>query len=335
MRDVARTAGVSLSSASRALSGHPDVSDELREQVRNAARQLGYEQNLVWESLRRGSTQTVGLIVRDISSPLFAEIALKADLTLREAGYSLLVSNSMGAASHDAAQIRLLHQRRVDGLIASPTDIANPETLAALERMPVPVVMIDRDLPDYLGTSAVLIDHRSGMTSAVTHLLDLGHRSIGYVATTAGTRPAYETARVLDELCRERGVQTRIEFGPFSSEHGLAATRRLLDVDDPPTALISGSNQIFPGVMQALRERGLRIPRDISLVTLDELPTLPFVDPPISAVSRHPAEVGRAAAQLMLERLQGEPPRIVVTPAEFTPRGSCGPPPRRRRKPAV
>lgn len=326
LREVAEAAGVALSSASRALSGHPDVSDQTRERVHAAARDLGYEPNLVWESLRRGSTRSVGFIVRDISSPLFAEIAREAELSFRERGYSLLVANSMGAPELDVGQIRLLNQRRVDGLMLSPSDVTDPGTLATLERLPIPHVAIDRDLPASLGGSAVLIDQYSGMCTAVQHLLELGHRSIGYVSPLATSRPAQEAARALADVCGEAGAEFVIDAGPFSEEHGAAGARRLLEREDRPTALISGSNQIFPGVLGTLRERGLQVPGDVSLITFDDLPLLEYLDPPVAVVSRKPSVVGQTAAKLMLELLEGGPARIVVTPTEFTARSSCAPP---------
>jgi LacI family transcriptional regulator len=331
LREVAERAGVAMSSVSRVLSDHPDVSPKMRERVLAVVDELGYEPDLLAQSLRRGSTMSVGFMVRDISSPLFSEIVLGAETELRGQGYSMLLTNSEGLPELDAAYIRLFRRRRVDGLLLSLTDEWNSETLQELDRLQMPYVLIDREIVSLPDASAVLCDHAGGLREATEHLIELGHRRLGIVGSPLNTRPGREVLRGFKMACAEHGVEALVEIGPFTREHGAAAAQRLLDLPEPPTALVSGSNQILPGVLEVLRSRNLRIPDDVSLVTFDEVRLLEFIEPPIAVVSREPLEIGREAAALLLRLLQGGESERVYVPTRFIARESCAAPGGRHR----
>lgn len=327
LREVAERAGVAMSSVSRVLSDHPDVSPRMRERVLAVVEELGYEPNLLAQSLRRGSTMSVGFVLRDISSPLFSEIVLGAETELRKHGYSMLLTNSEGLPALDAAHVRLFRQRRVDGILLSLSDEGFEETLGELRRVRVPIVLVDRELPDDVSASAVICDHRGGMRSAVEHLIGLGHTRIGLASGPLNLRPGRELKAGLEAACATAGVAALVEAGPFTSDHGEQATGLLLDRPNRPTAVIAGSNQILPGVLRALRARELRIPEDVSLVTFDDVPLLEYLAPPVAAVSRVGLDIGREAAALMLRLLEGGEPEQVVIPTMFVSRASCAQPP--------
>jgi LacI family transcriptional regulator len=329
LREVAERAGVAMSSVSRVLSNHPDVSPRMRRHVLAIVEELGYEPNLLAQSLRRGSTLSVGFVIRDISSPLFSEIALGAETELRNHGYSMMLTNSEGLPALDAAHIRLFRQRRVDGLLLSLADEAYEDTIEELRRVSVPVVLIDRELAEPSGLSAVLSDHASGVRAAAQHLIQLGHRRIGLAAGPLNLRPGRELKSALEDACRRAGVEALVDDGPFTEEHGVAAATHLLDSKTPPTALIAGSNQILPGVLHVIRARGIAVPDELSLVTFDDIRMLEFVEPPIAVVSREPLQLGREAAALLLRQLAGEEPDTILIPTDFQPRASCAPPPHR------
>jgi LacI family transcriptional regulator len=317
LRDVARRAGVAVSSASRALSEHASVSPELRERVMRAAEELGYEPNLLAQGLRRGATSSVGFVMRDISSPLFSEIALGAEIALRERGYSMLLTNSEGRPELDLAHIRLLRQRRVDGLLLSLADEEHEPTLSELERLRLPVVLIDREVPHPSGLSAVLCDHAAGMRAAAEQLVGRGHRRIGLVAGPLVLRPGRECAHALERFCAARaGTEAVVDAGPFSEEHGYRAAARMLAQASPPTALIAGSHQILPGVLRALDEAGADA-GEVDLVAFDDTPLLPWVSRPLGVVSREGTEIGRVGARLLLDLLRGGAPRTVVVPTMY------------------
>jgi LacI family transcriptional regulator len=328
MRQVAEMAGVAMSSVSRVLSGHPDVSPAMRERVMQAVDELGYQPDLLAQSLRRKATRSVGFVVGDISNPLLAEITLGAETTLREAGYSMLLTNSENDPALDAAHVRLLMQRRVDGLMLSLATEDHQETVATLEQLDAPIVLIDRELPRSVRASAVLSDHRIGMRAAVRHLLDLGHRRIDLILGQP-MRPSRERRLGLEEAYRERGLEPtyRTVEGQLGSTHGRIATGDLLDAAEPPTAIIAGGNQILVGTLEELLRRNLRVGADISLVSCDAVSVTELFTPPIAVVRRDNRELGRRAAQLLLRQLEGEEVRQeVVLPTEFVPRASCAPP---------
>jgi LacI family transcriptional regulator len=326
LRDVAQFAGVSVSSASRVLSKHPDVSTRMRRKVMAAVDQLGYEPDFLAQSMRSGATFSVGFVARDISSPLLAEIARGAETTLRQGGYSMLVLNSEGDPALDAGHIRLLAYRRVDGVLISLADEHNPDALSALQELSVPAVLIDREVGGTLQASAVLADHESGMRAALSHLGELGHRRVGLVGGPLAVRPGREGAEAFARICAELEIEAVVESGPFTFAHGRDATARMLDAKPRPTAIIAGSNQIFPGVLTAVRERRLSIPADLSLATFDDLPLLGLLEPPVDVVRRGPEQFGKIAADLLLRRLAGEAAETVVVPTTFEPRGSSAPP---------
>jgi LacI family transcriptional regulator len=310
------------------LTGHPDVSALMRNRVLDAVAALGYEPDLLAQSLRRGATMTIGFVVGDISNQLLSQIALGAEVELRAAGYSILLMNSVNDPGLDAAHIRLLRQRRVDGLLLSLADESSGEIIKALQRSEAPYVLVDRDPEPLPDASAVLSDHRAGITEAAEHLISLGHRRIALVNGNPGVRPARERATALRRACRSHtGVTAIIRSGAFSAEHGEAATKALLSAADVPTAIIAGGNQILTGVLRALRRERYSVPSQISLITCDEAPLAEFIEPAIATISRDPEDMGRQSARLLLDRLQGRSARTTTLPAVFHATRSCAPPP--------
>jgi LacI family transcriptional regulator len=335
MKEVADRAGVALSSVSRVLNGHPDVSEVMRNRVIDAVAALGYEPDMLAQSLRTGATMTIGFLVGDISNPLMSQIALGAETKLRAAGYTTMLTNSINDPTLDVQHLRLFQQRRVDGLLLSLSDEADPAINAALERLEVPGVLVDRQL-DGSPFAAVLSDHASGIGAAVTKLVELGHTRIGMVSGNPNVRPSRERASALRKTCRSAsGVSAVVKASAFSSEHGYRATLDMLRAVDAPTAVIAGSNQILVGVLRALHELELSVPGDISLITCDDIPLAEFLTPPITTVSRDFAAMGHLAAELLLDQLAGGPARTEVLPTGFRLTPSCATPRHRspQRKP--
>ncbi|MCE0765536.1 LacI family transcriptional regulator [Pseudonocardia kujensis] len=331
LKDVAKRAGVGISSVSRVLSGHPDVSAGMRDRVMAAVTEIGYRPDIFARGLRGGPTMSVGLVIGDISNPLLSEISLGAEDALRRAGYSLLFVNSMNDPALEAQNILLFRDRHVDGLLLSLSAEDDADVLTALQTIEAPLVLIDRELDDpgeILRPSAVLCDHRGGMRAAISHLLDLGHRRIGCILG-GHARFARMRRRGVEEAYAERGLPTgySIVQGPLDAAHGQAATSRLLDMREQPTALVAGGNQLLKGCLRELRLRGLAVGTDLSLVSCDETDLTEMLDPPIAVVRRDTHQLGRTAAELLLRRIQDpdEGPVTSVQPTVFVPRPSCGP----------
>lgn len=328
IRDVAARAGVSVSSVSRALSGHRDVSQKMSDRVRRAAADLSYEPDELAQGLRTGSSHTVGFVVSDISNPVLAPIVLGAEVFLRKQGLTLLITNSELMAERDVEHIRLLRRRRVVGLLLSLTDERSVETADAVTSTGLPVVLIDRELRGTAKSSSVLINHGAGVRAAALHLAELGHRRIGLIIGTTSIRPNRERLKALRSVARTHNIQVLVAEGNSTAIDAMAATERWLQAVDPPTAIIAGGNQMLTGILRSVRTRNLRIPHDLSLITCDEVPLLEFLQPPLATVVRNLREVGETAAELLIERLAGNPPRSATISVGFDPRESCGPPSR-------
>lgn len=329
IREVAERAGVAISSVSRVLSDHPDVSPGMRDRVKAAADELGYQPDFLAQSLRRQTTRTVGFVVGDISNPLLSRITLGAETALYESGYSMLLTNSENRPELDAEHIDLLTRRRMDGLLLSLASEGYPPTVDLLKRATLPVVLIDRDLPDAVTAGSVLSDHRSGLRDGVEHLLRLGHTRIGLILGSSlrfskerllGLRDAYANLGIRDNSVVLRGT--------LDEHFGREATLQLLDRREAPvTAIVAGGNQLVVGVLRALREREIRIGPDLSLIGCDEVHLTEFFEPRIAVVRRENRKLGEIAAQLLMEQVsEGKPPRQVTLPTEFVPRESCMPP---------
>ena len=329
MREVAERVGVAMSSVSRVMSGHPDVSPAMRARVLAAVNELGYEPDLLAQSLRRRETLTVGFVVGDISNPLFAEIVMGVEATLHANSYSMLLTNSLGDPAMEAAHIGLLSQRRVDGLVISVLDETHPESIVRLRELEIPVVVLDRAVPG-IAVSRVLSDHRSGMRDAVLHLLDLGHRRIALIVGT-GVRPALERRAGFEEAFAVRGLPPTYSIleGSFAVEHGSAAMRELLTWPEPPTAVIAGGNQLMIGALRVVTECGIHLGTELSFVGCDDVSIADLYQPAIAVVRRDNVEMGRTAAELLLARMrEGASPTDVELPTEFVARPSCRPPTR-------
>lgn len=327
MREVAARAGVAISSVSRVLSGSPDVSDVMRNRVLDAVAALGYERNLLAMSMRTGATQSVGFVAINVSNPVIAANSVGAENELSRAGYSLLISNSQGEAKLDAQYIKLFDHRRVDGLLLSLADEEDERTLEVLRNFDRPITLIDRDLPDDIQAGAVLHDHASGVMPAAQHLISLGHRRIVLISGAPRVRPSRLRAKALRQAARgHKDVSVNVIPGAYSELHGYDTTMKVMTKAPAPTAIFVGGNQILVGVLRALRDLKLKIPKHVSIVTCDDLPLAEFVSPPLARVTRDPQNVGEKAAELLLEQIKGAKPRRIILPTGFTPGESCGPP---------
>ena len=330
IREVAERAGVAISSVSRVISAHPDVSAGMRQRVLGAIAELGYQPDFLAKSLRTGSTMTVGIMVSDIRNLLMARIVYAAQARLRRDGYIALIINSLEGAGLDAGNLAMLDQRRVDGMMIAVRDEDDGAVIRHLAASQTPALLLDRDLPGLTDTSAVLFDHVEGVSQAVEHLIALGHRRIALVNGFPGVRPSRERARGLLGTCAaHRGTHPDIVPGWFTTEHGRAATIDLMVRRTRPTAIIAGGNQILAGVMQALQELRLAIPDEVSVVTCDDVPMAGFLSPRLATVRRDVDRMGEMAAELMLAAMAGSPPGVLTLPTAFDAAESCAAVPRR------
>lgn len=327
-QDVARRAGVSTSTVSHVLNGTRVVSDDLRERVLRAFDELDYEPNAVARSLKIKRSNTIGLIISDISNVFFTAIARGVEDVAQESGYALILCNSDDDASKEAEYLRLLRARRVDGLVIAPAGDRH-DALVRLVQSQFPLVLVDRDVPG-LDASTVTIDNESAAFAAVNHLIGLGHRRIAMVASwprfipnqarVAGYRRALEEAGIPED----RGL-----FAPVAgrSEEARLAAAGLLDLDPRPTAFFASTNQMTMGTIAAIYDHGLNIPDDIALVGFDDVAWASVLHPRLTTVAQPTYELGRTAAQLLLTLIKDDPlapSRRVILGARLIVRESAG-----------
>ena len=317
IKEVARRAGVALSSVSRVLNDHPDVSESMRARVLDAIAELGYEPNLLAASLRRGSSRMIGFIVPDLRNPLFGSIVTAAQSELSQHGYAAVITTSSSDADRDADMARLLRRRQVDALLVSLADETEQDLIEELSRFRGPIVLLDRDVEGLRGASIVETDHGSGMEQATRHLLSLGHERIALLTGPPQIRPSVQRVKAFREAYEDSGLpypEDLVRPIGFAPEFGERSTIELLQKPSPPTALIVGGNQLLTGVLRSLQRLELRTGVDIAVVSCDDVPLSELHNPPITVIDRDVAQIGNSAARLALERLKDpeKPPRRVV-----------------------
>ncbi len=324
IRDVAARAGVALSSVSRVMSGHPDVSPAMRARVEEAVAALGYEPDLLAQSLRSGNTRTIGFIIRDISNPLYALIARACEQEFRRHGYSMILMNSDGSIETESKNLLLLRRRRVDGVIASLVAEDAPSVKKTIISLRAPMVLLDREVKG-LQASAVITDHHDGVYKATKHLLDLGHTRISFITGAENVYTTRDRMRGFRQAFADAGkeiTESLLALGGFDAEYAFVHTRTLMAKKPRPTALITGGIGSTSGALRALSELGIKIGEDLAFVALDEWPLFDVFSPQISSVYRDAKAIGAEAAHLMLEVLKGKPQRESVMETKFTARFS-------------
>ena len=313
MSDVAHQAGVSIKTVSRVVNDEPGVHADTAERVLAAIERLGFRRNLGAFNLRRGeSTGTIGLVLEDVANPFYSGLTRAAEEVARRFGRQVLT----GSSDEDPTRERELSlefcARRVDGLIVIPAGKQHsylmPEIASGM-----PVVFVDRP-PGDVTADTILVDNAAGAAKAVAHLAAHGHRRIAFLGDAPTIFTAAERLRGFREGCARAGIpHGLVAMGPHD-EH---TVRTMLG---PATALITGNNRITVLVLRALAGATDRP----ALVGFDDFELADLLDPPVTVVALDPAVLGKAAAELLFARLEGDcsPPRRIVMPVRLIPRGS-------------
>jgi LacI family transcriptional regulator len=325
LKDVAAHAGVSVATVSRVINGGPYVTERVRALVAASMDALGYEPHALARSLRTGETRSVGYVVSDIANALFSTIARGIDDALQPQSYTMVLANSRSDPAHELDVIRHLLRRRVDGLVLSLADETSPALRDFLAGLRTPLVLLDREVEGVLADQ-VLVDHAAGVAAAVAHLRDLGHTRVGLITGEASTRPGREIRRAFEDAHAAAGAPIPggfVRVGALSEAFGAQAAAALLQMPEPPTALIAGGAQITVGVLRVLRRQGVRVPEELSLVAYDDTDATELFSPSVSVIARDIYAIGQTAAALLLDRLgSGGAQRVARIPTALILRGS-------------
>jgi LacI family transcriptional regulator len=317
VKDVARQAKVSPSTVSLVLRNSPLVADKTLEEVRSAIQTLGYIYNRGAANLRSRQSQTIGLIVCEITNPFYAELVAGIDNVLDRSGWIAFIANTSESPTRQDRFIQRIREQNVDGIVLVAAEGTDPEVVEQISAWGLPCVQALRHLGgnsgDYVGP-----DYRMGLGLAVQHLVNNGHRRIAYIG---GARKTSATRERLDGY-RNSLAQHNLEAGPIVScpatrENGARAIRELLGTGMPPTAAICYNDVVAFGVVQGLLEAGRQPGRDFGVVGFDNIAEAALSRPALTTIAVAPQQIGEEAANLLLRRIEnahGRTERIILPP---------------------
>jgi LacI family transcriptional regulator len=323
IQDVARAAGVSVSTVSRVLNGKVDVASDTQTHILDVIEKLGYTSNLAARSMRSFRTNLIGLIMPDIAFPYAIEVMKGVNRAIAESEYDLLVYTTgdvrkHGTALHEQKYVSLLNNSITDGvLVVAPA--------ASEFHSAGPLVSVDPSVinPSY---PAVHATNYQGAMDAMRYLLDLGHRRIGFIGGRAELGSAARRLQAYRDALEQAGLpldESLVTAGDFTTETGIRCARQLLSLDPRPTAIFASNDQTAIGVFHVATELGLRIPEDLSVVGFDNIPDAAYLN--LTTVDQFIGEMGYVATNMLIALINGEtlPEQTRRVPTKLVVRGSC------------
>lgn len=329
IKDVARAAGVSHSTVSRALRGSPLVNPKTAARIRRVAEKIGYLPSALGRSLKTRHTRTFGVVVNTIADPFMAEMVAGFQEVTNRAGYSVLLAESHCDPDRELRAVRSLLEHRVDGVVVAASRVG-PGYRPLFARLGVPVVLVNNQHPQPC-QHAVTIDSLPASRAITEYLISLGHRRIAYIGDRFGYQTDVERFSGYLEALRAHGIKPRPELavkGDGMIAGGVEAMSALLEIRHAPTAVFCYNDLTAIGAMRAIRARGRRVPDDISVAGFDDLFISADTHPPLTTVRQPKAHMGALAAETLLKLQAGEScPQDVRVPGELVIRESTAPPP--------
>jgi DNA-binding LacI/PurR family transcriptional regulator len=326
VQDVAREAGVSPSTVSRALHTRGYASPEARERVREVALRLGYVPNHMARNLRSRTSTAIGVLISDLRNSFYADLAAGIEEVLRAEGHQMILVNDSGDPAEEMLAAETLLAMQVPGVIVTPVTANCPKML---RQNGIHVVCADREL-GRPGGDVVISDNKAGARELTEHLIGLGHTRIGLLidetkwSTGAGRLAGFRAAHTDAGLELDEDL---VAYTSFGAEAARRTTSDLLN-QHKVTAILSANNVLAQAALAELKDRRLRIPQRISLAAYDDMPWMSLVQPALTTVDQHTVDLGRNCARLLLSRIRDELPpkrRIVRVAPRLVVRGSTGP----------
>jgi DNA-binding LacI/PurR family transcriptional regulator len=335
IKDIARIAGVSHSTVSRALRSSPLIPEQTRKRIQRIAEKHGYSADAVARSLTTRKTLTIGVVVTSIADPFNSDIVDGIEDVANQAGYSVVLATSQANPERELAVVKTLRERRMDGVLVASSRVGAlyAEHFANLE---IPLVLLNNQHPTDV-VHSVTIDNREGAAQVARHLAALGHTKIGYLGDRLGLHSDRERYEGLRDALRSRGIRLSKEFvvrGDGKTQGAREAVRPLLEKANRPTAIFCYNDMSALGVIEEAEKCGIEIPRQLSICGFDGLFFAPFLKVPLTTVQQPRREIGRQAMQMLLLRLRPEADRnghlqkTIKIKGQLVVRGSTAPPPR-------
>lgn len=334
IRDVARLAGVSNATVSAVINGKDRVSHQMQRRVEEAMKALDYHPDHMARSLKTGRSKVVGMIIPDLTNPFFVELMCGVEETARNAGYSVIFSNSNENPAQERENLAMLYSQRVGGVVLACSD-----GHAAYDRMTsrrFPIVFVDRLPIAGFSGRAVVVDNTGAAYEATKHLISLGHLDIAIIAPPTDLSNGVERIEGFRKAMQEAHLPIRDQYfqrGDYSLESGYRCGIELLCMPTPPTAIFSCNNKMTLGLMQAISERGVACPEQVSILSFDDFPWTSHFQPRLTAVAQPSHEMGRRAMRMLLSAINPESggddeadKSVVVLKPELRVRESTSPP---------
>jgi len=303
-QDVAKKAKVSIATVSRVLNNSPRVSPNVRRRVLQVVKKLDYQPNRTAQRLRAKQSRVIGIMISDIQNPFFTSVVRGIEDIAYQQGYSVVLCNSDEDPQKEGLYINVMRAESVAGVIIASTS-ESASQVGDLLKHNIPVVAIDREIKSRQ-IDSVLVSNEEGSFDAVSHLVGRGHRAIGFIGLPLTYTPGKERYQGYRRALQQHQLpvtKAYLRFSNAKQQGGYTSAMDLLKKQPGITALFVANNLMTLGALDAIRERGLKIPEDISIISFDDMAWAKLLQPPLSAVAQPTYELGKRAAELLLERL--------------------------------
>ena len=330
IKEIARICGVSYSTVSRALNDYPLTNAVTKKRILETARSLGYTPNDIARKLVSKKADTVGLILPDISNPYFPDVVKGVADKLDEAGYSVILCNVDWQVKNESKYRNVLISKRVAGLIVAPSSDKSGDVF---DNVHMPVVFVGSKTAS-LSSNYVSVDNKKGARLAVEYLIKLGHKKIACILTKIINISVYERMYGYREALAEAGLDAPVSYivtsGKFSIKGGYEAANELLNLPEPPTAIVAFEDLLALGAVEAAKDHGKKVPDEISVIGFDDIifSGLPAIN--LTTVFQPKYKAGAEAARILLDKInepEDKTPVQIVLKPELIERGTCAPPP--------
>jgi LacI family transcriptional regulator len=316
LRMVAEKAGVSVNTASRAINNKPDINQETKKRIFKVAQELGYVRNNTAVALRTKKTGTIGVVIEDNRNPFYAEVLNGMEVAAREKNYHIILTNTQKDYKKEEEAINLLLAKRVDGLLIDPVQDRDDDINSLVEAN-IPFVVVGRDFEN-IELDAVYNDEVKGGFLATKYLIKKGHKRIALIDGFLYKSPAKGRLEGYKKALKKYGISmddALVSVGDIDVKDGYERTKQMLEKDLDFTAIFAYNDMMAFGAMQAIREKGLRIPEDIGLVGYDDIPFCSLMDPALTTIRLKKQELGIECVKLLLSRINGnrkKPKKIIL-----------------------
>jgi DNA-binding LacI/PurR family transcriptional regulator len=307
VKDIANKLNLHYTTVSKALQDHPDISAETKQRILSVAKELDYHPNSIAKSLKKQETSTLGVIVPSIKNDFFSTVISGIEEVAYGRGFNAVVCQSNENSSREAIHVRTMISNRVAGVLVSVAQTTKSGAhFTAFQKQGIPLVFFDRVCED-IEADKVVVDDYDGATKAVRHLIQSGYRNIAHLAGPQNTSIGRDRCRgYMDEL-KKNGIpidEEKITYGGLEEDSRTEALHELLSHNKMPMAIFAVNDPVALGAYKEIKNKGLRIPQDVALVGFGNITLSSYLDPPLTTVSQFPYELGKAAADMLLRRIE-------------------------------